>query len=99
MKLAVWYVLYDGSYPPPTPRARPSPQVAETLLEHGADINAVDALGRTALTYACVMGAHHMVTLLISKGARIEVINKETRSTPLIGTLPTDPPIRCVVCL
>ncbi len=45
-------------------------------LEQGADINAVDSKGYTALHGAAVRGDNDMITFLISKGAKVDAVTK-----------------------
>ncbi len=64
------------------------PQVIEAveyLLSLGADINAVDVNGETAMHAAAYKNLPKVVTLLAAKGAKIELWNKENKFgwTPL----------------
>jgi ankyrin repeat protein len=45
-------------------------------LEHGADINAVDSKGYTALHGAAIRGDNDMVKYLLDKGAKIDAMTK-----------------------
>jgi len=45
-------------------------------LDHGADINAADAKGYTALHGAAVRGDNEMINFLISKGANVKAVTK-----------------------
>jgi uncharacterized protein len=45
-------------------------------LEHGADVNAVDAKGYTALHGAAIRGDNDLVLYLIDKGAKIDAVTK-----------------------
>jgi len=45
-------------------------------LEHGADINAADGKGYTALHGAAVRGDNDMIAFLVSKGAKIDAVTK-----------------------
>jgi ankyrin repeat protein len=51
-------------------------QAAKYLLGKGADVNAVDALGNTALHYAAYHRRDTIVQLLADRGARLDVKNK-----------------------
>ena len=46
------------------------------MLDLGADVNAVDANGNTALHGAALTGANSVVNLLVEKGAKLDVKNK-----------------------
>ena len=48
---------------------------ASLLIDKGADINAADALGFTALHYACQMGHVEMSAMLLARGASEKVHN------------------------
>jgi ankyrin repeat protein len=60
-------------------------EAVRVALELGADINAVDANGETAIHAAAYKNLPKVVKFLASKGARIEVWNRENRFgwTPL----------------
>jgi len=45
-------------------------------LEHGADINAADQKGYTALHGAAVRGDNDMIKFLVAKGARVDAVTK-----------------------
>jgi ankyrin repeat protein len=45
-------------------------------LDHGADINALDSKGYTALHGAAVRGDNEMIQFLVSKGAKIDAVTK-----------------------
>jgi len=48
----------------------PPPEIISTLLQHGANANATDTAGRSALSWACQwITSHHLVPLLIAAGA------------------------------
>ena len=51
--------------------------VATALLEHGADVSAVDAYGWTALMYASQRGYMRISNDLVAKGADINHASKE----------------------
>jgi len=55
-------------------------EVINFLLVNGADINAVDAKGRTALHFAASSGRVRIVKYLINKGADIKIRDKSGRS-------------------
>lgn len=52
----------------------------EICLEHGADVNAVNSMGVTAMIGAANRGSNDIIRLLHSKGARIDVVDKQGRS-------------------
>ena len=56
-----------------------APEAIRICLEHGADVNAVNAEGNTALHGASFRGAANVVELLVEKGARMDLKNKEGR--------------------
>jgi ankyrin repeat protein len=49
-------------------------------LEHGADVNAVNSMGVTAMIGAANRGSNDIIRLLHSKGARLDVVDKQGRS-------------------
>ena len=60
------------------------------FLEHGADINAVNMVGRTALMRATVNKKFEMIELLLKKGASINSLDNDKTSALLyIYTIPT----------
>ena len=56
-----------------------APEAIQVCLEHGADVNAVNADGNTALHGASFRGAANVVELLVAKGARMDLKNKDGR--------------------
>ncbi|KAK3118989.1 hypothetical protein QOZ80_9BG0711990 [Eleusine coracana subsp. coracana] len=48
------------------------PHVALYIIEHGADVNAMDNAGQTALHWAAVRGAISVADVLMGNGARVE---------------------------
>lgn len=69
---------YGGNFPP---EAR-SLEAVKLCLQLGADVNAVDKDGLTALHGAAARGADQIVQFLVEKGARMDVKDKKGR-TPL----------------
>jgi ankyrin repeat protein len=49
--------------------------------EEGADVNAVDHEGMTALHHAAARGDNEMIKYLVSKGADVKVVDREGRTT------------------
>jgi len=49
-------------------------------LDNGADVNAVNSMGLTAVLGAANRGANDIIRLLASTGARLDVVDKEGRS-------------------
>ena len=56
-----------------------APEAIQICLDHGADVNAVNDGGYTALHGASFRGAVNVVELLVAKGARMDIKNKEGR--------------------
>ena len=59
------------------------PNVVQLLLDHGADINARTADGRTPLSHASSTGATEVVRLLIERCADLDSQDDDTNWTPL----------------
>ncbi|MEZ5287399.1 MAG: ankyrin repeat domain-containing protein [Vicinamibacterales bacterium] len=49
--------------------------------EQGADVNAVDHEGMSALHHAAARGDNEMIQYLVSKGANVKILDREGRST------------------
>jgi len=49
-------------------------------LELGADVNATNSMGLTALLGAANRGSNDIIELLVKRGARLDVKDKEGRS-------------------
>ena len=56
-----------------------APEAIELCLAHGADVNAQNDEGSTALHGAAFRGANNVVEMLVAKGARMDIKNKEGR--------------------
>ncbi len=54
--------------------------VLKALVERGADVNAANDLGMTALHYGVQRGAERIIEYLASRGARFDVKNKQGRT-------------------
>ena len=52
----------------------------KSLLDHGAQIEAVDFMKHTPLFRACEMGHTDVVQTLIDDGARVDVLDEDGRS-------------------
>jgi len=61
-------------------------EAAQYLLDHGADVNAVDANGETAMHSAALKNLPKVVQFLADKGAKIEIWNQKNKFgwTPLM---------------
>ncbi len=66
-----------------------SPQTAQLLIQHGADIHARDADSATALHYACIANQPDMVEELLKRHADPNACTKRFNLTPLTMALPT----------
>lgn len=55
-------------------------EVVSQFLSHGADIDAMDGSGWTALMVSCHSGYHDLVELLLQQGASVVFLSKESRS-------------------
>jgi ankyrin repeat protein len=71
-------------------------EAVELCLAHGADVNAVNSMGITALIGAVNRGSDDIIELLVKKGARLDVKDQQGR-TPLVWAkgvfLATNPPV------
>ncbi len=56
------------------------------LIAAGADVNAVDKIGRTPLHYACNEGYESIVRALVAAGAKVDVKDNEGRTPADIAT-------------
>jgi ankyrin repeat protein len=63
-----------------------SSSVIITLLENGADINAKNSLGYTALMIAAYKGNLTSINTLLDKGAEINAVNKEVETALLLAS-------------
>ncbi len=71
-------------------------EAVELCLAHGADVNAVNSMGITAVIGAANRGSDDIIELLVKKGARLDVKDKQGR-TPMVWAkgvfLATNPPV------
>jgi len=67
--------------------------LAKFLIEKGADINAKDSSGQTALFYAINAGDARMAKLLIERGSEINVSDANGRTPLLLAILKNRPGI------
>lgn len=51
--------------------------IAKLLLHHGAEVNAIDSRGETALMYAVQRGQEELVRILLSHGADKYIMNRQ----------------------
>jgi ankyrin repeat protein len=59
--------------------------MASLLIQSGIDINIQSSLGLTALHRACQRGVSDIVSLLVSSGANVDIVNEEGEKAPDIG--------------
>jgi ankyrin repeat protein len=52
----------------------------QICLDHGADVNAVNSMGVTAMIGAANRGSNDIIRFLYAQGARIDVVDKQGRS-------------------
>jgi ankyrin repeat protein len=72
-------------------------EAVKLCLEKGADVNAVNSMGFTALTGAVNRGSDDIVEFLVNHGARMDIIDKEGRTLQdwaegvFLATVPPEP--------
>jgi len=67
-----------GAYASPFPVSEEGAvEAIKLLIEHGADVNAFNASGQTALHSVAARGADRVVRLLAEQGAKIDLKNKQ----------------------
>lgn len=69
-----------------TNRPNKSVKIAQLLIEHGAIIDKIDCKKRTALHYACLKGKKQMVFLLLSRGAKPTIKDKDDKTPADLDT-------------
>lgn len=57
-----------------------NPDVVGVLLEHGADVNALDYSRRSALSWACECGYYETAAVLLGYGAAVDLVDRWGRS-------------------
>uniref|UniRef100_J3MG81 S-acyltransferase n=1 Tax=Oryza brachyantha TaxID=4533 RepID=J3MG81_ORYBR len=62
-----------GDHAPPGAALNNRVAAAQYILEHGADVNAVDHTGQTALHWSAVRGHIQVAELLLKEGAKVDV--------------------------
>lgn len=71
-------------------------EAVDLCLAHGADVNAVNSMGITALIGAANRGSDDIIDLLVKRGASLDIKDKQGR-TPLVWAkgvfLATNPPV------
>ena len=60
----------------PTPYHVYSVQTVQAIIEHGADVNAVNSRGQTAVWFACIEGRDSFVKILLDTGADPNIADK-----------------------
>ncbi|MBN1670564.1 MAG: ankyrin repeat domain-containing protein [Kiritimatiellae bacterium] len=74
-----------GRLDPSSPLASPGLRLAGLLVDAGADVNASDALGCTALMLAADMGFRGMVEMLLAHGAALGMTNNSGETALLLA--------------
>ena len=59
--------------------------VLNNLIENGAQVNEVNAIGETPLHFAARFGKLEVLKILIANGADVEAKTKHTKATPLLS--------------
>ena len=76
LMLAAGAGRYRGNYPQfSETEEQLAAQAVELVLELGADINAKNEWGQTALHAAAYLGADSLIQLLVDKGAKMDVMD------------------------
>ena len=73
-----WLVKTRAPYTSPSlaPYRACSSQTVRAIIDHGADVNAVNNRGQTALWFACVDGQESFVKILLNAGADPSIADK-----------------------
>ena len=69
------------SYPYEASSRACSIQTVQAIIDHGADVNAVNKTGQTPLWLACSDGHEHMVKILLDRGADPNIVDKYSDSS------------------
>jgi ankyrin repeat protein len=70
----------QGSTPPPRRSVEDRQAAAKLLLERGADINAKDGAGMTALHWMADQGANDLIAFIVAHGGRLDAKDNSNRT-------------------
>lgn len=76
---------YDGNnIPLITACRKEDTYLTGLLLDKGADVNQTDSLGCSPLLWSCLYGNLNIIKMLLNKGAKVENIDRYSKSSPFI---------------